>query len=85
MSANLDLVRSIYADWGRGDCFSSADWVDPCIEFVWADEPDPGSWTGPHQMAKAWSDQLTLWSQLHKARHTTRLRVLDSTATSRPC
>jgi len=36
VSANLDLVRSIYAAVGRGD-YGSAGWADPEIEYVVAD------------------------------------------------
>ena len=57
---NLDLVRSIYAAWERGD-YSSAEWADPQIEPVVADGPTPGSWTGVTGMAQALRDWLSAW------------------------
>jgi ketosteroid isomerase-like protein len=62
MSENLDLVRSIYAAWGRGD-YSKADWADPNIEFVLADGIDPGRWTGRAGMWEGWRGRLSAWEQ----------------------
>lgn len=59
-SNNLDLVRSIYADWERGD-WSSASWAHPQIEYVMVDEPGSQPSRGVAAMAKAWRSFLSAW------------------------
>jgi len=74
MSENLDLVRSIFAARERGD-FSSAEWADPEIEYVFADGPSPGTFTGLAGMAQAMREFLSAWEGLHA--HVDEYRELD--------
>jgi ketosteroid isomerase-like protein len=92
VSENLDLVRSIYADWERGDYFRRVDWVDPEIEIVTVGRPDPGSWKGATEVAEAWREFLSNWqgyrikaeeySQLDGERVLVLFRVLGRGKTS---
>ena len=63
-SANLDLVRSIYAAWERGDFRHAAEWSNPEIEYVIADGPDPVSATGLENVAAAWRGVMSGWEEL---------------------
>jgi ketosteroid isomerase-like protein len=60
VSVNVELVRSIYPDWERGD-YSSTEWADPEIEFVMADGPNPGSWRGFAGLADSTRDFMGAW------------------------
>ncbi len=59
-SANLDLVRSIYAATERGD-YSSAEWADLDIEYVAADGPEPDTLRGLTEMAIGLGQMLSVW------------------------
>jgi ketosteroid isomerase-like protein len=63
--AHVDLVRSIFARWERGE-FSSADWADPEIEFVFADGPAAGRFRGRAEMADAIRNWLDAWDDLQQ-------------------
>jgi hypothetical protein len=60
MRENLDLVRSIFVAWERGD-FGETDWAHPEIEHVFADGPNPASFTGMAGMAEGWREFLGAW------------------------
>jgi ketosteroid isomerase-like protein len=63
-SANLDLVRSICADWERGD-YSATDWAHPEIEFVLTGGgPEDDSWRGLAGMAEGFGNYLSAWEDL---------------------
>jgi ketosteroid isomerase-like protein len=58
MSENLDLVRSIYANWERGD-FRSGEWADPEIEFSVVD--GAVGMSGPGETAQFIRDIWSVW------------------------
>ena len=60
-TANVDLVRSIYAAWEQGD-FHSVDWADPQIEYVIVGGPVSGTWAGLDGMALGWRGWLDAWA-----------------------
>jgi len=64
-SANVDLVRALYAAWERGD-YSSDEWAHPEIEFVSPDGPTPGRWTGRRGMAEAHREFLSAWKDFRQ-------------------
>ena len=57
---NVDLVRSIYGAWERDD-YSSLDWAHPQMEYVIADGPSPGSWSGIDGMVEGFREVLSAW------------------------
>jgi ketosteroid isomerase-like protein len=62
---NLELVRSIYAAWERGD-YSSLVWAHPEIEWEFsADGPAPRGGTGLAGMAEDWRESISAFEEVH--------------------
>jgi ketosteroid isomerase-like protein len=70
-SPNIELVRSLYAAWQRGD-YSSVEWADPAIEVEFADGPSPGRVAGVGGMAKGWRDFVSAWDEYRQRLETCR-------------
>ena len=68
MSENLQLVRSILAEWERGD-FRSVHWAHPQIEFAIVDEPGSPAGRGVARMTRTWRDFLTAWADYRVEAH----------------
>ena len=62
---NVELVRSIYAAWERGD-YRSTEWAHPQIEWEFAaDGPAPRAGTGLAGMAKDWGGYISAFEEFH--------------------
>ena len=74
-SANLDLVRSIYAAWERGE-WGRGDWASPGIEYEYVGGPEPSSGTGLAALGAIMRVWLGAWSDWRV--EATEFRALDS-------
>ena len=72
---NVEVLRSIHAAWARGD-YSSVKWAHPEIEYVVADGPTPGRWTGLAGLEEGWRSWLSAWDELRAEAE--EYRVLDA-------
>jgi ketosteroid isomerase-like protein len=67
VSENLDLVRSLYADWERGE-FARTDWADREIVFVLTMDLEPVTSTGVDGMVDGFSRWLRAWEGFRAVR-----------------
>jgi hypothetical protein len=81
VTANLDVVRSILANWERGD-LSSMDWADRDIDFVFADGPEPGTHVGRAAMQELFRSWLNSFATI-SLRRARPLRTCSSCAAAK--
>jgi ketosteroid isomerase-like protein len=71
---NVDLVRSIYAAWERGD-YSSVDWAHPEIQYVMEMDISSSTWTGPNGLVEGTREWMAVWKDMSFEAH--EYRELD--------
>jgi ketosteroid isomerase-like protein len=66
VSANLDLVRSLapFGELGEVLHLQPAEWAHPEIEWVIADGPTAGRWSGVAGMTESFQNMLSAWDDL---------------------
>src|SRR4051794_23445827 len=57
---NVQIVRSVYDDWARGD-FSRGEVFDPEVEFDMVDWPEGSRSRGLDEMRRVWLAALSAW------------------------
>ncbi len=59
-AANVELVRSIYEAWERGDFSRTSEWAHPEIECTSFGGPITGGYTGTAAIAEGWRAMLEI-------------------------
>ncbi len=59
-AANVEIVRSIYESWERGDFSRTADWAHPEIECVSFGGPLTGAYVGVAAIGDGWRSLLDI-------------------------
>jgi hypothetical protein len=78
-SANVDLVRSLFADWERGDFSVRASGRTPRSSSFKPTGPEPGRATGLAEMATTWRTRLNVIADVRVEAE--KYRELDDTRT----
>lgn len=64
-STDIEFLRSVYADWARGN-YTRGDLFDADVEFV-TDFPEQGVFRGPESVSHGWGDFLAAWQDFTTA------------------
>jgi ketosteroid isomerase-like protein len=65
LEENVDAVRAIYEQWGRGNFRTGVELYDPDVTLVWRPEfPDSGVYVGTDRIAEHMRSFLEAWTRV---------------------